>query len=106
MPTQPATPCAQPGCPVLVYGASRCAAHKVERRKDPEQARFYGSSRWQSIRSLIRHRDPLCVMCSREPSKIVDHIDGDWRNNDPSNLRGLCAACNASHTGRQHQGKR
>jgi len=25
----------------------------------------------------------------------VDHMDGNWRNDDPDNIRGLCRSCNA-----------
>ncbi|MGW2177844.1 HNH endonuclease signature motif containing protein [Streptomyces sp. NPDC001732] len=43
-----------------------------------------------------------CVMCGTEPfwrgrplPLEVDHIDGDWRNNRPGNLRFLCPNCHS-----------
>ena len=108
MPSRPKRTCAQPGCGALVDGG-RCPAHEAKRTnrqaKDPEQVRFYGSAYWKRLRAIIRRRDPVCVMCQRRPSQTVDHIDGNWRNNDPGNLRGLCRPCEASHTGRQHRRK-
>lgn len=103
---KPAHPCGQPGCPVLVHGRPHCPEHTVERKRDPEQARFYGSSRWQKLRAMVRRQQPLCQMCRNAPSAVVDHIDGNWRNNRMDNLRGLCSPCERSHTGRQHQKKR
>lgn len=103
--TKPLHPCPEPGCPVLVADG-KCSAHTTARAKDPDQAKFYGSSRWQSIRKLIRRRDPVCKLCLRGAATNVDHIDGNWRNNDPSNLRGLCDPCDRRHSGSQHSEKR
>lgn len=105
MMSRPLRPCTEPGCPILV-GAGRCPAHTQVREKDPEQQRFYGSTRWKALRSLVRQQEPICRMCRRAASVLVDHIDADWKNNERENLRALCRACNDAHTGRQHQAKR
>lgn len=44
------------------------------------------------------------MICRTNPSTNVDHIDGNWRNNERSNLRALCSECERTRTGRQHRG--
>jgi 5-methylcytosine-specific restriction enzyme A len=102
---RPLRPCTEPGCATLVK-RGRCSDHLVERPKNPDQQRFYGSTRWKALRTLVKKQEPICRMCRRKPTKVADHIDGDWRNNARENLRGLCTDCNAEHTARQHQAKR
>lgn len=75
-------------------------------RSDTGQARFYGSAKWKALRAQVRREEPVCRICQSAPTASVDHIDGNWRNNARGNLRGLCNACERSHTGRQHQAKR
>jgi 5-methylcytosine-specific restriction endonuclease McrA len=58
------------------------------------------------LRAIVRHRDRMCVLCGLRPSTNVDHADGNWRNNDLANLRGLCSQCERSRTGRQHATQR
>ena len=74
-------------------------------RKDPEQARFYGSKEWKQTRARVKREEPVCRICRANPTSTVDHIDGDYRNRARSNLRGLCGTCEASRTGRQHRAK-
>jgi hypothetical protein len=106
MTPRPSRPCAKHGCPALVAGSTYCAEHTPTRKKDPEQAKHYGSSRWRKLSEIVRKQEPICAMCLERPSAVTDHIDGDWRNNDRENLRGLCRDCNARHTGKQHRWKR
>jgi hypothetical protein len=35
----------------------------------------------------------VCQVCGA-PATEVDHIDGVWQHNDPSNLRSVCTAHN------------
>lgn len=37
-----------------------------------------------------------CVFCGSPDAKDVDHIDGDFTNNDPANLRRFCRSCHMS----------
>lgn len=106
MPTRAPHPCATPGCPELVRQGSHCPGHESTRRqKDPQQAAFYRTSYWTKVSKHVRRQRPICEDCHRLPSKVVDHHDGDWRNNSPENLRALCTDCNASKTARQHRAK-
>lgn len=102
--TRPLRPCGQAGCPTLV-ASGNCPAHTRVREKDPAQARFYGSTRWKVLRALVRKQEPICVLCRMAPSRVVDHVDGNWQHNERANLRALCYTCNDSHTGRQHRRK-
>jgi hypothetical protein len=61
----------------------------------------------KQLRPFILQRDPLCKLCGREGSTIVDHVipfisaDGhiSWvLFSDPLNLRGLCMSCHAKVT--------
>jgi hypothetical protein len=51
-----------------------------------------GSTRaWRGIRESVLRRDRYaCVVCGDTANLEVDHIDGDFRNNDPANLRTVC----------------
>ena len=48
------------------------------------------------LRARVLFSAPLCRMCIAEgrigEAVEVDHIDGDYRNNDLTNLQGLCKA--------------
>ncbi|MBL1118879.1 HNH endonuclease [Streptomyces sp. 110] len=54
-----------------------------------------------------------CVLCGTGPRwrggrlpLEVDHIDGDWRNNRPTNLRLLCPNCHSATDSYRGRGKR
>lgn len=97
--------CITPGCPNLVPCPVHTVTQDQRREKDPEQARFYRSSRWTRLSKLVRAQEPICRLCERRPSTNVDHIDGDWRNNERANLRALCSSCERTRTGKQHRAK-
>lgn len=97
-----------PRCPNLV-DRGYCPTHKAQqperKRPDGSQA-YYNSVHWQKTRRVIRARDPICKGCKRKPSQTVDHIDGNWRNNDPNNLQGLCKTCHDTKSAHQHNAKK
>ena len=119
MPRRAAKPCAQPGCPALVRGETRCEKHARERatRYARQDRRQRGSARergydtlWEKVRAQHLASEPLCRACSTEgrttPAQDVDHIvpfDGlhDPLRLDPENLQSLCRPCHNAKTARQ-----
>jgi 5-methylcytosine-specific restriction enzyme A len=73
--------------------------------------RGYGY-RWQQLRVHILNRDPLCVVCKEKglvvESTTVDHIIPlvQGGTDDDTNLRGLCAHCQAVKSQADKAGKK
>lgn len=105
MPSKPPHPCGQSGCATLVQQGAYCPEHQRARVHDPQQRKFYSSSRWTVLSKLIRQRDPICKVCGRAPSTSADHKDGDITNNLPENLQGLCRDCHDEKSGKEHRRK-
>ena len=106
MPLSAPHPCAVPGCPELVRGASRCEAHQVQARRDRPDNRPSADARgytwaWRRYRALFLLSHPRCDLCGAQAT-VVDHIKaarGDaslfW---DAGNHRPLCKPCHDSRT--------
>jgi 5-methylcytosine-specific restriction endonuclease McrA len=82
---------------------------RYDRARGSATARGYGAT-WQRVRLSVLQDEPLCRFCKDAgkitPAQEVDHIDGNSRNNDRSNLRPLCKPCHTRRTVRdQGQGK-
>jgi 5-methylcytosine-specific restriction protein A len=101
MPYKPRRPCCYPGCPELV-DKGYCDKHKKAAISDPARQRFETSALWGRIRKAYMDKHPLCEDCEKERLIVlaseVHHRDGDWRNNEESNLAGLCSSCHGKHT--------
>jgi len=105
MPSAPARPCRQPGCPALVPGGGKCETHRsaeqarYNRARGSAHAQGYGR-RWRKLRLLILARDPICKHCYRAPTTDVDHIIARKKGGDDSeeNLQGLCGTCHSRKT--------
>lgn len=108
MPTQPAKPCAHPGCRVLVTGRPRCDAHtsqqrrEEDQRRDPTVRRLYNNARWRSASRAYLACNPICARCGGL-AEVVDHIvphRGDYESfwNAGGNWQGLCKRCHDRKT--------
>lgn len=115
MPRRAPRICNKPGCgQYQAPGESYCAEHAKQRRREWQNAkprlssskRGYGRE-WRKIRERVLTDQPLCEFCMDTGrltvANVVDHIDGNSRNNDRANLRSLCASCHSRRTA-QDQG--
>ena len=111
MPSAPPHYCAEPGCPALVRGVSRCPTHAatLDRARGTAQQRGYTAA-WARYSRDRLARHPFCVGYPlgihphRTKATVTDHIvsakrapDRFW---DPTNHASLCHACNARKASR------
>lgn len=107
--------CSVAGCPELVPpGTGRCQGHtrQAEQRRGSARARGYDRAHETRFRRQVLARDPICVLCWREPSAHADHHPVDRRTlvlrgedpNDPKHGRGCCASCHAKETAKLQPG--
>ena len=105
MPMKNARPCAEPGCPRLVYtqGVSRCEEHQekylrmLDQRRPTASQRGYDSE-WARVRDSFLRRNPKCVVCG-EPATIAHHVIRKRAGgpDESANLIPLCASCHGKH---------
>ncbi len=107
MPTKPASPCHQPGCPKLVKdGSGYCELHKKQNEKAYDTARGTPAERgydplWAKVRDMYLAEHPLCEPCLKAnnivPAKIAHHIkpvrEYSELRLDMSNLMAVCVSC-------------
>lgn len=118
-PMRPSRVCARPGCPRLVTVGARCPEHQRahekasparRRRQTTEQRKLYGSRFWRNLALRVRQEEMICRLCKEEgrtsPAEVCDHIDGDFRNCERSNLRAICRECDRKLSAQQHARKR
>ncbi len=97
--------CTMPGCPVLVYGQSRCAEHqKAHEERWGEQRKVGYGREWRKRRTEYIEAHPFCADpfhtgCTAFATD-VDHILSRTRggSEDESNLQSLCGACHRRKT--------
>ena len=86
----------------------RSSTHKTTKKKHPSEegrlsahARGYDAN-WRRLRRMVLNERPLCEDCSArgraEEATEVDHIDGNVRNLDGTNLKSLCKSCHSKKT--------
>lgn len=108
MPTQPAKPCAHPGCRRLVTSGARCAEHARELSRAQDAGRdqatraLYNNARWRSASRAYLACNPICARCGGL-AEVVDHIvphRGDYESfwNAGGNWQGLCKRCHDRKT--------
>ena len=66
-------------------------------------ASFYNSKRWRSLRKFFIKKNPICVTCKRNneivSAKIVDHIISISQGGSPIDLKNLQSLCEKCHNG-------
>lgn len=105
--------CNVPGCPELTQG-NQCEAHTTnrERARYERRDKAYNTAGHQRFRTLVLHRDPICVLCHIAIATDADHYPKDRKQlvlegldpNDPKHGRGLCASCHSKETARHQPG--
>ena len=62
------------------------------RRNHPSKRHTF---KWRKLAKSIHERDSFrCILCDKTPKRLdTHHIDGDFENDDPSNLVTLCHKC-------------
>lgn len=66
---------------------------------------------WPEVRRRVLRRDPVCMLCEREPSTVADHkvnrasTDRDWSKirlmDHVALCQGLCKGCHDRKTARE-----
>ncbi|ALA07792.1 putative HNH homing endonuclease [Bacillus phage BC01] len=86
-----------------------CSGHHDRRKKnDPDYTKFNSIQRpyKESIkRKRVTMTCEYCGFKAEDPCQLdIDHIDGNHKNNDPSNHQVLCANCHRLKTKRSKEG--
>jgi len=66
----------------------------VQRHRSRARERQGSRAGWRTLREQVLDRDGhACVVCGSHTKLEVHHVDGDWRNDQLSNLQTRCFAC-------------
>ena len=77
------------------YCSKTCSGKAAPRSTFKENA-----SRSAYGKRVYKYRDYKCAECGSTKHVCIHHKDGNWKNNDPSNLETLCNSC---HTKLHHK---
>ncbi|MFI5324433.1 MAG: HNH endonuclease signature motif containing protein [Thermodesulfobacteriota bacterium] len=106
MPKQAPRPCLIPGCGSLREDGGYCSFHasvkeKERSRREKERGRPSTIERGYDknhvrLRAYMKSKYPICATpgCYKH-SVDLDHIDGNTRNLEESNLQMLCSSCHS-----------
>jgi len=100
--------------PILPKGKKRpWIPEKPKHMREIDNASFYNSKRWRSLRNYYIQKNPICEQCNREGiikgAQCVDHIKPITMGGSPvdsKNLQSLCNSCHAKKSGREASEKR
>lgn len=105
--------CNVTGCPEITT-TTKCDTHTRDKEKERRTTKdpAYSTAGHQRFRTLVLHRDPICVICHIAASTDADHYPKDRKQlvlegldpNDPNNGRGLCHSCHSKETARNQPG--
>ena len=105
--------CNVAGCPELTQDR-QCEAHTKERERTryTTKDKGYNTAGHKAFRTLVLHRDPICVLCDVAVATDADHYPIDRKQlvllgmdpNDPENGRGLCHECHSKETAANQPG--
>ena len=109
MPNRIPIACAQPGCPALAQGGSRCPRHRRAYALRPERRQaqaHYQTTAWRQLRAQVLARDPICKLCGRAPSTEADHKTPKAQGGQDTmeNLQGACKPCHSRKTVQRNGG--
>lgn len=83
-------------------GLFRPTCRSCERKRFPSSKESKRNKRIKETRPYLLHRKNSCERCGFIPEHEcqldVDHIDGNHKNNEVSNLQTLCANCHRLKT--------
>ena len=86
---------------------------KPQHMREVDNASFYNSKRWRSLRNYYIQMNPCCEQCKRDGTIkggfCVDHVKPITMGGSPvdiSNLQTLCSKCHAIKSGREGAEKR
>lgn len=102
--------CATAGCASLTTSTrcDKCARDKrrrEDRRRPSSRQRGYTAQHERDRRAFLAAH-PVCQWHEGclAPATVLDHIDGNPHNRDPSNYRGYCAHHHGQRTARDQPG--
>lgn len=112
---KPKSVCRSPGCEVIINASEKgyCARHKkpnyrtkLDSRKAPGSAKFYGGHLWKKTRASYKILVPYCEQCKRErgivkPGHTVHHtierLDLEAKGESPYDFQYLEHVCFNCH---------